>query len=213
MGSHAQDKTTQKAASSGAQQSDATLSRNAAENQQFANSTRQHLFGNYSNGQYTGGTLSNFLNPNTMNRSGLSGSYLANYNTASNGLAQGAKNAVGTTMTNLAQRGMGKAPAGFAADQERKAYQDAATARGGLYGDLATQQHGEDVNNFWNANNMLNSNASQTANLSLAGNQAAAGNYANLYGTASQQQQSGWATFGQTLTGLAGAGATAYAGR
>jgi hypothetical protein len=202
MGSHSVDSSTQKQASAGAQQNDAVLAANAQKNQQFADQTRQSLFGNYSGGKYTGGELSSYLDPSTMNRSGLAGSYLSNYNTASNDLAQGAKNSVGTTMTNLAERGMGKSPAGFAADQERKAYMDAAGQRGGLYSGLATQQHGEDVSNFWNANNMLNSNASQTANLSLQGNQAAAGNYASLYGTASQQVQNPWAVAGDTLAGM-----------
>lgn len=211
MGSHAQDAGTQKTASAGAQQNDAVLAQNAQKNQRYADQTRQSLFGDYSNGKYTGGTESQFLDPNSMNRSGLAGSYLDNYNNASNDLAQGAKNAVGTTMTNLAERGMGKSPAGFAADQERKAYMDAATARGGLYSGLSTQQHGEDVNNFWNANNMLNANASQTANLSVQGNQAAAGNYSSLYGTASQQVQNPWAVAGQTLAGMGQAAATAYA--
>lgn len=194
MGSHAQDSKTQKQASQGATQQDQVLAQNAQQNQNFANQTRQNLFGTYGGGKYTGGSLSNFLDPSSLNQNGLSGTYQNAYNNASNGIAQDANRAVGTTMQSLANRGMGKSPAGFAADQQRKAYQDAATSRGDLYSGLSQQQHNEALNNFWNANNMLNANASQTANLSLAGNQAAAGNYANLYGTASQQVQSGWGT-------------------
>jgi len=205
MSSHAQDSSTQKQASSGSQAQDQQLAQNAAKNQQFADNTRSSLFGNYGTGGYTGGSLSSYLNPSTMNDNGqLKGSYLAQYNAGANTNAQGAKNAVGTTMTNLAQRGMGKSPAGFAADQERKAYEDQANSNAGLYSGLATGQHNENVNNFWQANNMLNSNASQTANLSVQGNQAAAGNYASLYGTASQQTPSAWGT---ALGAAAGVGA------
>jgi hypothetical protein len=206
MGSHAQDSSTQKAASSGSQQQDQQLAQNAAKNQQFADQTRTSLFG-------PNGTESKFLDPNSMNRAGLDGSYLQNYNTEADAVSRNAKNAVGTTMQNLASRGIGKAPAGFAADQERKAYEDAAATKGSLYAGNAGAQHAEDVNNYWNATNMLNSNASQTANLSVQGNQAAAGNYASLYGTASQQAPSGWGTALGFAGSLANAGATAYAGR
>jgi len=204
MGSHPQDSSTQKAASSGSQAQDQVLAANAQKNQQFADRTRQQLFG--ANG--TGGTMGGFLNPSSLNQTGLSGTYQNQYNNASNKLASTTQNAVGTTMQSLANRGMGKSPAGFAADQERKAYQDMAGQQGDLYSGAMEGQHNEALNNFWNANNMLNSNASQTANLSLAGNQAAAGNYANLYGTASQQQQSGWATGLGLLQGAGAKGVT-----
>lgn len=212
MSSHSVDSKTQKQASAGAQANDQQLAANAAKNQAFSDQTRQNLFGTYSNGQYSGGQLSPFLDPNSMNDTGqLKGSYLNQYNNASNDLAENAKNSVGTTMQAMANRGMGKSPAGFGADQMRKAYSDAAAGRGNLYTGLATGQHGENVNNFWNATNMLNSNASQTANLSVQGNQAAANNYSNLYGTASQQAPSGWAVAGQTLAQMGQAAATAYA--
>lgn len=206
MGSSAQDKGTQTAASTGAQGTDATLDANAAQNQAFANQSRQSLFGNYNptSGTYSGGSESQFLNPSSMNQNGLSGSYLNTYNNASNNLANQTKDAVGTTMTNMAQRGMGKTPAGFAADQERQAYQTQAGQEGDLYSSAANQQHSDAMTNYWNATNMLNSNATNTANLSLQGNQAAAGNYASLYGTASQQKQS---ALGTVVGGLAGAGA------
>ena len=213
MSSHAQDQQTQKQASAGSQAQDQQLAQNAQQNQQFANQTRQSLFGNYANGKYSGGSVSQFLDPSQLNQSGLSGTYLNQYNNAANKVANTTKNAVGTTMQDMANRGMGKTPAGFAADQERRAYQDQAGQLGDLYSGTANQQHEDALNNYWNATNMLNSNASQTANLSVQGNQAAAGNYASLYGTASQQKQNGWAVAGQTLAGMGQAAATAYAGR
>lgn len=215
MGSHAQDSGTAAAASKGAQAQDAQLAANASKNQAFADQTRKSLFGDYdaASGKYSGGTVSPYLDPNAMNQKGLSGSYQDTYNNETNHLANQTKNAVGTTMQDLANRGMGKAPAGFAADQERKAYQTQAGQQGDLYSGARTAQHNDAESNYWNATNMLNSNASQTANLSLQGNQAAASNYANLYGTGSQQVQSGWGTALGAVGGLAGAAATAYAGR
>lgn len=209
MGSHSQDSSTQKTASAGATANDTQLAQNAAQNQTFANNTRSSLFGTQGpNGQYTGGTVSNFLNPSSVNQSGLTGSYLDNYNNAADAASNDAKNAVGTTMTNLAQRGMGKTPAGFAADQERKAFADASTARGNLFAGATNQQHSDALNNYWNATNMLNSNATNTANLSVQGNQAAAGNYASLYGTASQQVPSAVTTGLGLLQGAGAKGVT-----
>lgn len=213
MSSSPVDKTTQKKASSGAEQQDQVLADNAKKNQQFSDQSRQSLFGTYADGKYSGGSESEFLDPSKLNQTGLSGTYLNQYNNASNHLADTTKNAVGSTMQDLANRGMGKAPAGFAADQERKAYQDEAGQQGDLYAGAAGAEHSDALNNYWNATNMLNANATNTDNLSLQGSQAAASNYANLYGTSSQQKQNGWAVAGQTLAGMGQAAATAYAGR
>lgn len=207
MGSSAQDSSTQKAASTGAQSSDATLDANAAQNQQFANQSRQSLFGTFnpSTGTYSGGSESQYLNPSSLNQNGLSGTYLNQYNNAANTVANTTKNAVGTTMQDMANKGMGKSPAGFAADQERQAYQTQAGQLGDLYSGAANQQHSDAMTMYQNANNMLNSNATNTANLSLQGNQAAAGNYSSLYGTASQQVANPWATAAGAVAGLGSA--------
>ena len=215
MGTHAQDASTQKTASAGATANDTQLAANAAKNQQYSDQSRQSLFGNYdaSSGKYSGGSMSQYLDPSAMNQNGLSGTYLNQYNNASNNLANQTKNSVGTTMQDMANRGMGKSPAGFSADQERKAYQTQAGQQGDLYSSAANQQHSDAATNYWNATNMLNANATNTANLSLQGNQAAAGNYSSLYGTASQQVQSAGGAILGAVGGLAQAGATAYAGR
>ncbi len=212
MGSHAQDSATQQAASKASQQQDAVLAANAAQNQTFANQTRQSLFGTYdpTTGKYTGGTESAYLDPSILNQKGLSGTYADTYNEATNKLANDTNNAVATTTQEMANRGMGKSPAGFAADQTRKAYQIQAGQQGDLYGAGRSAQLADNTANYQTANNMLNANASQTSALAVQGNSAAASNYANLYGTASQQVQSGWATALGGIAGLAGAGASAY---
>jgi hypothetical protein len=206
MSSSPQDATTQAAASSGAQSSDATLDANAAQNQQFANQARSSLFGTYNptTGTYSGGSESQFLNPSSLTQNGLQGTYLNQYNNATNNLANQTQDAVGTTMQSMANQGMGKSPAGYAADQERQALQTQAGQEGNLYAAAANGQEQQAQTNYANANNMLNSNATNTANLSVQGNTAAASNYASLYGTASTQVASPLTT---VLGGLAGAGA------
>ena len=213
LGTRAQDSTTQTAASTGAQQNDATLDADAAANQAFSDTTRKTLFGSYNptTNQYSGGTESQFLSPSSLNTTSLTGPYANQYNTEANTTAQGANNAVATTTQDLANRGMGKSPAGFAANQEREAYQNQANTNASNYSNLFGQQHQEAVNQYTNANNLLNSNASQTANLAVQGNTAAAGNYSGLYGTASQQVPT---ALGTTLNflGQAGGGPAGAAG-
>lgn len=212
MSTNAQDKATQKAASTGAQASDAVLTDNARKNQQFADTSRSTLFGTYNpaTNAYSGGSQSQYLDPNSQNTTNLSGSYQNEYNQLANQTAQGAQQSVGTSMQNLASRGMGASPAGFAADQQRQAYQTQAGQNGQNFSGLFGQQHQEAVNNFQNANNMLNSNSTGAQNLSMQGNSDAASNYQGLYGTASQQKQGvGGALLG-AAAGLGGAAATAY---
>jgi hypothetical protein len=215
IASKPQDAATQTAASSGAQQNDATLDANAAQNQAFSNQTRTSLFGTYNpqTNSYSGGTESPFLSPSSLNTTSLTGPYSNLYNSQANTTAQGARNAVATSTQDMANRGMGKSPAGFGANQEREAYQNQANQNSTNYATDFGQQHQEAVNQYTNANNLLNSNASQTANLALQGNTAAAGNYSGLYGTASQQVPTALGTTLGTIGTLAGAGATAYAGK
>jgi hypothetical protein len=215
MSTKPQDQATQTAASTGAQGADATLDKNAATNQAFTDQTRTSLFGAYnpSTNSYSGGTESPFLSPSSLNTTGLTGSYANLYNNQSNTTAQGAKNAVATSTQDMANRGMGKSPAGFGADQQRQAYQTQAGQNSTNYASDFGQQHAEAVDQYQKANGMLNSNASQTAGLAVQGNTAAAGNYTGLYGTASQQVPTAFGSVLGAASGLASAGAQAYAGR
>jgi hypothetical protein len=214
LGSKAQDSTTQKASSAGAQSTDSTLDANAAQNQTFANNARTTLFGTYSptTGKYSGGTQSQFLNPSSMNTTGLTGSYQNLYSTQANQQAQAAKDGVATSEQNQAAHGMGETPAGYSANQEREAYQTQAANNGANYAQDFGNQHAEAVTNYNNANDLLNSNATNTANLSEAGNTAAAGNYSNLYGTASTPVPTALGTVLGTVGTLAGAAGQAFQG-
>ena len=109
MPSSPQDAATQKASSAAAQANNDVLTQNASQNQTYANNTRSSLFGTYDpvTNSYSGGSESSFLNPDSMTTTDLSGTYLNQYNNQTNALAKNTKNAVGTTMQNLASRGMG----------------------------------------------------------------------------------------------------------
>lgn len=215
MGSSPADKKTAQSSSAGSQALDQQQAANAQKNQQFADQTRQSLFGTYNpaTGQYSGGSESAFLDPNSLDQNGLSGTYLDQYNNAANQGAQTARQGVSTAMQSAANQGMGRMPSGFEADQIRQAYNQQAANQGNLYAAAANQQHQDALTNYWNATNQLNANAGQTADLSQSGNEAAANNYASLYGTAMNQKPSVGASLLGAATGLAGAGATAYAGR
>lgn len=204
MGTSAQDSGTQKSATAGAQSNDQSLQQNAKNNQNFSDQSRTTLFGTYnpSTNSYTGGTESQYLDPNSVNTTDLTGAYKNEYNNIANQNATTAQNSVGTTMQNLASRGMGATPAGFAADQQRKAYQDQATNNGNAYSNLFGQQHTEALNQYNNANSMLNNSSQQAGQLSASENGTAAGNYSGLYGTASQQKQN---ALGYIQTNLANA--------
>jgi hypothetical protein len=206
MGSHAQDPATQAAASTAAQANNAVLTANAQQNQTFSNNARTSLFGTYNpaTGTYSGGSESAFLNPNSINQSTLNGTFLNQYNNESNALANNTQNAVGTTMQNLASRGLGKTPSGFAADQERQAYQTQATTQGNDYAAALQGQNAQAVGLYDKATSDLANSGTGAQSAALTGQGTVAGNNASLYGTASQQVQSPWATALSGVAGLAG---------
>lgn len=214
MASKAQDQSTQTAASAGAQQASATQAANAATAQTNSNNQQSTLFGQYNpaTNSYSGGTESAALSPASQNTTGLTGSYASLYNNQANQTAQGAQQAVGTTEQNLASRGMGATPAGFAADQQRQAYQTQAGQNGTNYATDFGAQHTEAVNAYNTANGLLANTQAQNQNSATANNAGAAGTNTSLYGTASQQTPTALGTILGTAGTLAGAAATAYAG-
>jgi hypothetical protein len=215
VSSSAQDKGTQTAASTAAQSAASTQATNAAVAQNTAQNQTSTLFGTYdpTTNKYTGGTESANLSPTALNANGLSGSYASLYKTQADQTAQGAKEAVGTSLQNAASHGMGATPAGYTADMERKAYQDQAGQNSTNYSTDFGNQNAQNVSLYNNANQMLANSANQNQNSATANNSGAAGTNTSLYGTASQQVQSPWAAVLGTVGTLAGAGATAYAGK
>lgn len=211
MSTKPQDAATQTAASTAAQNASSTQSANAATAQNNANNMTSTLFGTYNptTNQYAGGTESAALNPASLTSTGLTGSYANAYNTEANASAENAKNAVGTTMQNLASRGLGATPNGFAADQERQAYQTQAQNNATNYSGLFGTQQNQAETNYANANSLLSGSANQNQNSATANNSGAAGTNTSLYGTASTPVPTALGTALSTVTGLAGGAAGA----
>jgi hypothetical protein len=113
-------------------------------------------------------------------------------------------------MQNLASRGLGATPTGFAADQERQAYQNQATTQGNDYATALQGQNTEALNNYNNAVGMLNGSTNSAQSAALTAQGTADSSDSSLYGTAEQQVASPWATALGGLAGAAGAGASIY---
>lgn len=212
MGSSPVDKSTQQSSSAAATQLSATQAANAAAAQKTANQTAAQQFGTIdpTTGKYSGGTESQFLDPSLLTQNGLSGTFQNQYNNTANNNANTAKDSVSTTLASLNSRGMGATPAGFAADQEQKAYANQAGSNSANYANLSQAQLTNAQNNYWNANTALSAYGTNQQNAALTGNSNANSTNTSLYGTASQQKQNPVAGI---IGAAAGAGATAYAGR
>lgn len=184
MGSHPRDQSTMTAASSGAQASDAALAAQATQNTAYAKQAHDLLFGSGTTGS-TGGTLSSFLNPNSLNVSAPTGPQALEYKQdVSNIATQGAQNR-GAIARGFASRGFGSMPAGFVADQTRQQLADQSNQQGQAFTNLTGQSYTNALNNFWNATNIASGAGAAATNAGIAADTSAANNYANLYGTAS----------------------------
>lgn len=179
MGSSSVDKSTQKSASSGAQGTAGALGSTGNALQQTGQGIQNTVR------QATGG----FLNPSSLNVTGPTGAYATQYQNEKNQNAQGANQAVTSTMRNLASRGFGSAPAGFNAAQVQQAYQNQANQNATDYANAATASQNQALQNFWNAANLQNSQAGTDISGGLQATQGAGSIYDSLYGTASQQKQ------------------------
>lgn len=206
MGSSPVDKSTQQSSSAAATQLSAQQAANAAAAQKTANQTATAQFGTIdpTTGKYSGGTESQFLDPNSLNQTGLTGTYKDQYNSQANTNANTANNSVGTTIQNLNSRGMGATPAGFDADLQRKAYADQAATNSTAYTSMSQKQLSDALTNYWNANNALSAYGTNQQNAALTGNSNAQSTNTSLYGTASQQKQNPLTSIVSSGLGAAG---------
>jgi hypothetical protein len=90
----------------------------------------------------------------------------------------------------MANRGFGGAPAGFAADEQRKALADQTNQEGAAFTDYASKSYDDALKNFWNATSQLSGQGDAALSAAISANSAAANNYSNLYGTASTPKPS-----------------------
>lgn len=135
------------------------------------------------------GAITGFLNPSSMNVSSPTGAFGVQYQDQKNQNAQAANQALQSTNRNLASRGMGSTPAGFAAANDLTAYQNQANSNQQAFQNAVTNQQNQAVNNFWNAANMESNMGNSDINAGNSAMQGSGSIYDSLYGTSSQQKQ------------------------
>lgn len=183
MSSKPRDSGTMSAASSGAQASDAALASQATQSTAYAKQAHDILFGAGTDGK--GGSLSQFLDPNSLNVDQPTGAYKLQYNQAVGNIAKQGQDVRGSVARANASRGFGAGPAGFAQDEARQAAESQIDRQGAAFTDYAGKSYGDALNNFWNATNIATGSGAANTNAAISADSAAANNYANLYGTAS----------------------------
>lgn len=149
----------------------------------------QTLFG--SGGK--GGTLSGFLDPNSVNQKGLNPAYTTQWNQAQDQIAKNYQQQRGSLAQAFANQGAtsGSTPSGFQADQMRKLGNSEADTRGATYTGLAGQQHQEAISNLFNAANIASGQGASAGSTAVQGAGNAANAQAALFGTAGKQAQTG----------------------
>ena len=170
-------------ASAGAQAADQALAAQATQSTGYAKQAHDLLFGAGTDGK--GGTLSQFLDPNSLNVSGPTGAYRLQYNQAVGNIAKQGQDVRGSVARANASRGFGAGPAGFAQDEARQAAESQIDRQGAAFTDYAGKSYADALNNFWNATNIATGSGAANTNAAISADSAAANNYANLYGTAS----------------------------
>jgi len=189
-GGKPRDQSTMTAASTGAQAADASLARQADQSTTFAKQAHDLLFGTGvgtggGTAATTGGILSKFIDPNSLNVSEPTGVYGLQYKKDIENIANQGEQNRGALSRMWAQKGFGAAPSGFQADQERQQLADQSNQQGAAFTQRAGQSYADALNNFWNATNIASQQGPANTNAAIAADSAAANNYANLYGTAS----------------------------
>jgi hypothetical protein len=184
-----------KKASTGAQGSAGSLQSMGTQNQDFANTQRNAQFG-------ANGTLTGFMNPNSLNVTNPTGAYATQYQNAANSINQGANQSVASANRQMANQGGGLQPSGFGSAQTQNAYQNAANAKASAFQGATTNQQNNATSNFWNAQNAYGQTGNQASSQAGSNMAAAGGLDTSLYGNASQQKQNGWAVAGNTLANM-----------
>jgi hypothetical protein len=190
-GQHAADPSTQQKASAGAEAQAQAAARLSDTYNQEQKQNYSKLFGDPNNSNSTG-TLTKFLDPNSLNVSSPTGPYALQYKQATGNLAQQTQAQRGMMRADLANRGFGaNSPSGMGQDAELQLGLGQNAQQGSLFTQAATNSYNDALNNFWNATNIAAGQAATSQAGALGANQTAAGTYTNLYNTASQPYQSG----------------------
>lgn len=191
------DSGTMKRASQGAQTNNNTLATQANNGYNFQNQQRNAQFGQ-------NGSLTPFVNPNSLNVTNPTGAYATQYKNESNAINQGVNQSIASANRDAANQGGGVQPSGFSTAQHLMGYLTGANQRANLFAQNTMAQQNQATNNFWNAQNaygQAGQEAGQQANQGLG---TANGTDTSLYGNASQQKRSIWSTLGGIASGGVG---------
>jgi hypothetical protein len=202
------------------QASQAAGNANAASQQNLAlsnaagsryNSLMNSMFGTGAPGST--GTLSGFLNPNSMNVTTPTGAYKLNYEQTVNQTANAAQQGQANVIRQAANNGLGlSSPA--VAEQALQSNLATANMKGQDFSQAVTQQHNDAMNNFWNASNLASGGAAQGIQSGVAGATGAGQTAANVYGTAGEYHTSpATAIAGSALQAGGQAGSAAIANK
>lgn len=169
----------------------ATAAANASANLSNENLREQKQNFNYLFGDGTAGStgsLTKFMDPNSLNVSAPTGNYATQYNNATNQLSQNYKMQRGALAQGFANNGFAAGmPSGFQADQDRKLASSEADTRGNLFAATTGQQYQDALNNFWNANNIASGQAASARSSAVQASDNAGNIESNLYSTAGKQ--------------------------
>jgi hypothetical protein len=131
------------------------------------------------------GTLSGFLNPNSMNVTTPTGAYKLNYEQQVNQTQNAAQQGQSNIIRQAANNGLSlSSPA--VAEMARETNLDTANLKGQDFANAVTQQHNDAMQNFWNATNVGAGGAATGIQSGVAGASGAGQTAANIYGTAGQ---------------------------
>jgi hypothetical protein len=166
-------------ANASSQQNLATSSTDQARNTQLVNS----MFGTGAPGST--GSLSGFLNPNSMNVTTPTGAYKLNYQQTVNQTENEAQQGQSNIIRQAANNGLGlSSPA--VAQQAMQTNLATANMKGQDFANAVTQQHSDAMNNFWGATNAEATAAGQAGTNAVSSASGAGQTAANVYGTAGQ---------------------------
>jgi hypothetical protein len=189
-------------ASQAANNANAASQQNLALSNEFGtryNALMNQFFGTGAPGSK--GSLSGFLNPNSLNVTTPTGAYKLNYEQTVNQTENEAQNNQRNIIRQAANNGLNlSSPA--VAEMARETSLGTANLKGQDFAEAVTQQHNDALQNFWGAANLASGAASGAGSGAVAGASGAGQTAANIYGTAGQYHPSPW-------TSIAGAGLSA----
>jgi hypothetical protein len=156
------------------------------------------------------GTLSGFLDPNSLNVTTPTGAYKLNYENTVKQTENESRGNQANIIRQAASNGLGLSSPAIA-EMARRTGLDTANLKGQDFASAVTQQHNDALQNFWGATNIASGQASGAGSGAVAGASGAGSTAANIYGTAGQYHPGVAAGIIGSALGAAGQVGAAYA--